>query len=157
MHTFVRRLGLTAAVAAVAVSAAFSPALAARTADETKAFVEKAMAHVKAVGESKAFADFTKADGGFVDGELYMFCFAADGTTKAHGGNPALMGKNLIGVKDPDGFASTAALIKTGLEKGAGWVEFKWPNPESKKVEKKAAYVMKVNDATICGSGYYKG
>jgi len=160
MNAIVKRLGASASLAglgALVLGCVIALPAFAKTADETKAFVEKAVAHVKAVGQAKAFADFSKTDGAFIDGELYMFCFAADGTTKAHGGNPGLLGKNLISVKDPDGFASTAALIKTGLEQGAGWVDFKWPNPASKKIEKKSAYVVKVDNSTICGSGYYKG
>jgi signal transduction histidine kinase len=147
-------------IGAFVIASAFcaaTPAMAAATAESTKAFVEKAVAHVKSVGKEKAFADFSKTDGPFIDGELYMFCFAPDGMTLAHGGNPALLGKNLITVKDPDGLASTAALIKTGMEQGAGWVDFKWPNPASKKVEQKSSYVVKVDDKTVCGSGYYKG
>ncbi|WP_162913185.1 cache domain-containing protein [Rhodospirillaceae bacterium SYSU D60014] len=159
---------MTTASRAITLKTAFASALTAllicgtssafaKTAEETKAFVEKAVAHIEAVGQKQAFADFSRPDGGFIDGELYMFCFTPDGTTQAHGGNAALLGKNLMSIKDPDGFASTAALIKTGMEQGSGWVEFKWPNPTTKKVEQKAAYVVKVGDRIVCGSGYYKG
>ena len=149
--------GCRSALVAAAVAGIAALPVAAKTADETKSFVERAVAHIKAVGEEKALADFTRPDGGFVDGELYMFCYAPDGTNKAHGANPSFVGKNLIGVKDPDGVAANAEIIKVGLTKGSGWVDFKWPNPVSKKVEAKSAYVMKVNDHTVCGSGYYKG
>lgn len=79
----------------------------ARTAEEAKAFAEKAVAHIKSVGEEKAFADFSRPDGGYVDGELYMFCYAPDGTNKAHGGNPAFVGKNFLGSKIPMASRST--------------------------------------------------
>lgn len=126
------------------------------TREETKAFVEKAIAHVKSAGADKAFADFSRPDGGFVAGELYMFCYAPDGTNLAHGGNPTFVGKNLLGVKDPDGVQVNAEIIKLAMASGTGWVDFKWPNPVSKKVEPKSAYVVKVDDKTVCGSGYYK-
>jgi len=146
--------------ARIALAAGFlciaSLPVSAKTAEETKAFVERAVAHIKTVGEEKAFADFTRPDGGFVDGELYMFCYAPDGTNKAHGGNPTFVGKNLIGVKDPGGVAANAEIIKVGVTQGSGWVNFKWPNPLSKKVEAKSAYVVKISDQTVCGSGYYK-
>ncbi len=131
--------------------------LAARTADEAKAFAERAVAHIHDVGRDKAFADFSRADGGYVDGELYMFCYSADGTNLAHGGNPAFVGKNLMNVKDPDGKLANAEIIHTALEQGSGWVDFRWPNPLSKKIEAKSAYVIRVDPATVCGSGYYKG
>jgi cytochrome c len=146
-----RGLGAAALTVGLGVASAF-----ATTPEETKAFVEKAVSHIKAAGPDKAFADFSKPDGGFVVGELYMFCYAPDGTNKAHGGNPAFVGKNLLGVKDPDGFQVNAEIIKLALAKGTGWINFKWPNPVSKKVEPKSAYVVKVDDQTVCGSGYYK-
>jgi hypothetical protein len=46
-------------VAAAAIAGLISPALAGRSADETKSFVERAVAHIKAVGPEKAFGDFT--------------------------------------------------------------------------------------------------
>ena len=32
-----------------------------------------------------------------------------------------------------------------------------WPNPISKRLEPKSAYVIRVDANTVCGSGYYKG
>jgi cytochrome c len=149
--------GVSAAfMAALLVSATALPA-AANSAAEAKAFAENAVAHIKAVGKTQAFADFSRKDGGFVDGELYMFCYEKDGTNVAHGGNPAFVGKNLLDVKDPDGVQVNAEIIKLGMSQGTGWLDFKWPNPVSKKVEAKSAYVIKVDDKTVCGSGYFKG
>jgi hypothetical protein len=145
------------AVATAMVVGLIAPAYAAHTADEAKAFAERAVAYIKEVGSEKAFRDFSRPDGGFVKDELYMFCYGKDGVNKAHGGNPAFVGKNLLAVKDPDGVLVNAEIIKKGMEAGAGWVDFKWPNPVSKKVEMKSAYVIKVDDDIVCGSGYYKG
>ena len=38
---------------------------------------------------------------------------------------------------------------------GEGWVTYKWPNPVSKKIEDKAAFIRKVDDM-IVGCGAYK-
>jgi signal transduction histidine kinase len=86
-----------------------------------------------------------------------VFCFAADGTTLAHGGNPALVGKNLINVRNPDGKLGNAEIIHTGLEQGAGWVDVRWQNPVSKKIEAKSVYVIRLDANSVCASGYYKG
>jgi cytochrome c len=131
--------------------------LAGRTADEAKSFAERAVAHIKDVGRDKAFAEFSRPDGGYVDGELYMFCYTADGINLAHGANPTFVGKNLLNLKDTDGKLVNVEVIRTGLEQGAGWVDFRWPNPMTKKIEAKSAYVIRVDPATVCGSGYYKG
>jgi signal transduction histidine kinase len=127
----------------------------AATAAEAKAFAERAAAHIKEVGEAKAFADFTNKNGGFVQGELYVFCYDHDGVNKAHGANPAFVGKNLLHIKDPDGHEPNAEIVKTGFDKGQGWVDFKWPNPATKKIQEKSAYVIRTNDV-VCGVGYYK-
>jgi len=134
------------------------PALThAATADEAKAMSEKAAAYIKQVGPEKAFADFTRPDGGFVNGELYVFCYDHDGNNLAHGGNPSFVGKNLLHMKDPDGKEPNAMITELAFAgAGAGWVDFKWPNPVSKKIEAKSAYVIRTGDA-VCGVGYYKG
>ncbi len=133
------------------------PPASAVTADEAKAFLEKAVAHVKDVGEEKAFAEFTRTDNEYHQGELYIFCFAPDGMSKAHGGNAKFVGTNMMNVRDADGFESTAAIIKVAMEKGAGWTDIKWPNPATKKVEKKGVYSIRIGDDTVCATGYYKG
>ena len=127
----------------------------AATPEEAKAFAEKAAAHVKKVGEAQAFADFSRKDGGFVEGELYVFCYDHDGVNKAHGANPAFVGKNLLHIKDPDGKEANYEIVKTGFERGRGWVDFKWPNPVTKKIQRKSAYVIRTHDV-VCGVGYYK-
>lgn len=151
----VRHLPSRAALCAAALVLAGQPAGAA-TAEEARAFSERAAAHIKAVGEARAFADFTSRDGGFIDGELYIFCYDRNGLNKAHGGNPAFVGRNLLRIKDPDGTEPNALIVKMGFENGRGWVDFKWPNPVTKRIEDKSAYVIRTNDV-VCGAGYYRG
>jgi signal transduction histidine kinase len=147
---------VTRLAAAVLVALAVAAPADARTADEAKALAERAVAHIKAVGRDRAFADFSRPDGGFVDGELYVFCQDASGVVVAHGGNPKLVGQNMAGVRGPDGRLANVEINRLGLTQGGGWLEFRWPNPATKRIELKAAYVLKVGDHTVCGSGYYK-
>jgi cytochrome c len=127
----------------------------AATPEEAKAFSERAAGYIREVGEAKAFADFTRRDGGFVEGELYVFCYDRAGVNMAHGGNPLFVGKNLLHIKDPDGKEPNFEIVKTGFEQDQGWVDFKWPNPVTKKIQQKSAYVIHTN-AVVCGVGYYK-
>ena len=128
----------------------------AATLEEAKALSERAAAYIAQVGEAKAFADFTRPDGGFVQGELYVFCYDHDGVSKAHGANPRFVGKSLLHIKDPDGKDLVeTAIVKTGFEQGRGWVDFRWPNPMTKTIQQKSAYVIRTNDV-VCGAGYYK-
>jgi cytochrome c len=129
----------------------------ARTAAEAQALAERAVTHIRDVGRERAFGDFSRPDGGFVDGELYVFCQDASGVVVAHGGNPKIVGQNMGDVRGPDGRMANAEINHLGLTEGSGWLEFRWPNPATKRIELKAAYVLKVDDHTVCGSGYYKG
>ena len=144
--------GLTAALLFIAL--ANTGGTQAATPKEAQAFSERAAAYIKQVGEEKAFADFTRPDGGFVQGELYVFCYDHNGINMAHGGNPLFVGKNLLHIKDPDGKEPNFEIVKTGFEQGQGWVDFKWPNPMTKKIQRKSAYVIRTNDV-VCGVGYY--
>jgi cytochrome c len=134
----------------------FGTAASATTADQTKAFAERAVAHIREVGRDRAFADFSRPDGGFIDGELYVFCQDISGVVVAHGGNPGIVGKNLSEVRDPDGRYPNVELNRMGLDNGSGWVRYRWPNPATNRIARKIAYVIKVDDRTVCGAGYYE-
>ena len=149
------RILTSAAAAFLLGTLAFPVASNAATPDEAQALSERAASYVKQAGDEKAFADFTRPDGGFVQGELYVFCYDHDGVNKAHGGNPSFVGKNLLHIKDPDGKEPNAEIVKVGFDQGKGWVDFKWPNPATKKIQPKSAYVIHTNDV-VCGVGYYK-
>jgi signal transduction histidine kinase len=146
---------LPAWLAAFALAACPALSLAATPAD-AQAFSERASEHIKKVGEKQAFADFTRKDGGFQVGELYVFCYDRKGVNLAHGGNPAFVGRNLLHIKDPDGAEPNLLIVNMGFGHERGWVDFKWPNPVTKRIEDKSAYVIRTNEA-VCGVGYYKG
>jgi cytochrome c len=130
----------------------------AHTADEAQAFAERAVAHIHDVGREQAFADFSRPDGGFVDGDLYIFCSdVSDDVVLAHGGNPKLVGHKMPVVRGSDGRLLSVQVHQLGLAPEGGWLEIRWPNPATKRIELKAIYVLKVDDNTVCGSGYYKG
>ena len=124
--------------------------------EEAVALVKKAATYLKENGKEKAFAEFSKPGGSFVDRDLYVFAYTTDGKNLAHGANPALVGKSLIDLRDADGKPIIKNFIEVGNSKaGNGWVDYKWPNPVTKAVEPKATYIEKVNDILI-GSGVYK-
>jgi cytochrome c len=138
-----------------ALLALTGPAMA-DTADAVQALVERAGLHIKAVGRTRAFADITNAGGGFVDGGLYVFCIDADGISLAHGGNPGLVGKNLSNIRDSDGTLTTIGLYDVGQTQGRGWFEYRWPNPEARRIQRKVTFVLRIDERTVCASGYYK-
>jgi signal transduction histidine kinase len=149
-----------AVLSAIALWASATLAMAAsvKTPDDAKSLVEKAAAFVRSDGRDKALAAFNDPNGAFRDGELYIYALdAKDGnlTMLAHGANKALVGKPQISMKDADGKAfntETAALAST---KGEGWIEYKWSNPTTKKIEPKVSFI-KLVDGIILGAGVYK-
>jgi signal transduction histidine kinase len=153
---------MKAIISAVAVSfsmwAMSGAALAADkgSADEAVAMVKKAVALIKSDGKEKAFAAFSDpANTTFHDRDLYVYVYDLNGVALAHGNNPKMVGKPLIGLKDNEGKLMIKEMVDTAKNKGKGWVEFKWPNPVTKVVEPKAGYIEKVDDMLV-GSGIYK-
>ena len=133
---------------------AISDTYAAGQAD-AQALVGKGAAFYKANGKDKAFAEFSNPKGQFTKGDLYIFVIDTKGITMAHGGNAKLVGKDMSELKDADGKFFMKEIIKTATDKGKGWVDYKWTNPVTKKVEDKTTYVEKV-DGYVFGCGVYK-
>ncbi len=130
-------------------------ALAAGTAADAKALVEKGAAFLKTNGKEKAFAEFTNQKGQFVKDDLYIFVLDLNGLTLAHGGNPKLVGKEMIQLKDADGKLFIKDMVDGAKAKGSGWADYKWTNPTTKKIDSKSTYYLKVDDVVL-GCGIYK-
>jgi signal transduction histidine kinase len=126
------------------------------SADDVQALVTRAAAYIRQYGQEQAFRDFTRPDGGFVVGELYIFCNDDHGVVLAHGGNPKLLGKSLFPIRDAEGKQPIQELNAIAHAAGQGWLEYLWPNPETGRIQHKVSYVVEVDKQTFCGSGYYK-
>ena len=120
--------------------------------------VNSGLALIKKVGLENAYKEFSDTKGKYVDGELYLFVLDKDGVCLAHGGNKGLIGKNHIELRDVDGVFFIKELIDIGMKKGKGWFDYKWTNPETKKVQKKTTYVAKIpgQDGLFLFCGFYK-
>ena len=125
------------------------------TAAEAEAMVKKAVAYLKANGNEKTYEEITNGKQ-FKDRDLYLFVYDFAGKNLAHGANPKLVGKDLSGLKDPDGKPIIPPLIEIAKGKGKGWSEsFKFRNPVTEKMEPKVVYVERVGDV-LMGCGVYK-
>ncbi len=149
------RLAAYCSAVLVACFFAIAPAVAEDygSPDEAKAMTEKAAAFLSANGPQKAFAAFTQGTDGFKDRDLYVFVYNDSGICQAHGGTPALVGKNLLELKDFTGFPIIRKIVAV---KDAEWIDYLWKSPASGKVEKKHAYIKRVGDFTL-GVGAYLG
>jgi hypothetical protein len=152
--TIARRLALLA-LPLLAATAAL-PALGAderAKPEEAKAMLAKAIAHVKAVGKDKAFADFMTKPGPWVDRDLYITVFDLSGKTLAHGANARLVGKDNINMQDANGKFHVKERLEIARAKGKGQQEFAFLNPMTKQIEPKVMFFEKVDDIVVaCGS-----
>ena len=144
-------------VAAIFMMTVYSSAEERVAPKEAELMVKKAIEFYKANGREKALSEFTNANGKFTDlpKGLFIFAYQFDGKCVAQGANPAMVGKVLIDLKDPDGRPVIKDLIDIAKSKGSGWYDYKWPNPANKKLEIKRSYVERVDDLMI-GCGVYQ-
>ncbi|MEK8047650.1 MAG: histidine kinase [Burkholderiales bacterium PBB6] len=138
---------------------AASPALMAAAGGATEAdatgMVKKGVAFIKANGKDKGYAEITSKTGQFRHEDLYLVVYGLDGVVHAHGANEKMVGKNLIDLKDVDGKAFVRERVDMAKTKASFWQDYKFTNPENKKVEPKAMYCEKLDDTVVCG-GIYK-
>jgi hypothetical protein len=152
--------------AALAIILAFSPTAFAQqpsqygNAEEAKAMLSKAVAAVKA-DKTKALDMFNKGEGGFLDRDLYVFCFnAGDGKVVATGNRNRKgdIGQDERTVKDSNG--KTFGLeFYNAAQKPEGEiteVSYTFPKPGADATPvSKVGFMTRVGDLG-CGVGYYK-
>lgn len=139
-----------------------TPAVAAEfgTREEAVAMVKRIQEQFKKDGPEATFkAVSDKTTKTYHDRDLYPFIYHANGPKKgvnvAHGARPALIGKNLIDLKDQDGKYLIREMIELANGPGHGWVDYKWPNPITNKIEDKSSYVERMGDYFV-GVGVYR-
>jgi len=123
------------------------------TPEEAKALLDKAVKLVQTEGDTKALAAFNDLKGGYVDRDLYVFCFGPDNKVSAHI-DKTMLGREAATIKDADGKpvgSQMAEIAKTG----EGSLEYKWKNPVSQQVGTKVSYLKRAG-TQVCGVGAYK-
>jgi len=132
----------------------FAPAAYARTDGtpaEAKAMAIRAADLLKAKGPEVAFPEFNKG-AAYHDRDLYVMVYDASGKCVAHGANAKLIGKDLINFQDTDGTYVIKDLVSV---KNAGWINYRWAHPVTKKLQPKTTYVVQVGKYYV-GVGAYK-
>jgi cytochrome c len=146
---------------ALAVAAALCAPIPASVADsstpaEAAAMVRRVQEKFRADGADATFkAVMDKSNPEFHDGDLYPFIYDMNGVIVATGGRTALVGMSLISLKDQDGRYLVREMIAIAQGPGSGWLEYKWPNPRTNKIEEKSSYIEKMGDY-IVGVGIWK-
>jgi signal transduction histidine kinase len=123
------------------------------TPEEAKGMAEMAAKVIESKGIDAAVSQFHAEGGNFHDRDLYVFVLDNKGFALAHGAKQALVGRDLSTLRDVAGKLFVKEMLNVS---SAGWVDYKWQNPSTKKIEDKTSYVIKVGDVWI-GVGAYKG
>jgi hypothetical protein len=125
---------------------------------QAMAMLAKAVAAVHA-DKTKALAMFNTGEGGFLDEDLYPYCFnVGDGTIVADVNQPKLVGQKAMDLKDATGKPFGLELYK-GAQKSEGEitdVSYMFPKPGSEQqLAPKVAFVTRVGELA-CAVGYYQ-
>lgn len=145
-------------IAAVVAGTAVSFTLAAEggaTPEQATAMVKKGLAFIKSNGTDKGYAEITSKTSQFKHEDLYLVVYGLDGTVHAHGANEKMVGRNLIDLKDVDGKAFVRERVEMAKAKTSFWQDYKFTNPENKKIEPKSMYCERLEQTVVCG-GIYK-
>jgi signal transduction histidine kinase len=126
------------------------------SADEVKALTVKATQLVLDKGIDAARAVFYQ-DGEFKHGEIYVNVLDTKGAWVVYPPKPEGVGKVIINLQDADGRFLVQDILKMAAENGEGWVEYRWKNPVSNKIQLKQSYVKKVSGTDyVVYVGVYK-
>ena len=151
---------ITLAVLGIAVSLCLAGSAFAENAtkDECVAKTKESAAMVKDKGLDATIAEINKKDGKFVWKDTYVFLMDLEGRMLAHPMSPALIGKNVLDMKDKGepGKFLFKEFVTVAKGKGDGWVDYMWTNPGDPKPRKKVTFIYRVPGKNLLvGAGIY--
>ncbi len=129
------------------------------TKDECVAKTKEAAKMINENGLDTASKEISNKQGKFVWKDTYVFLMDLDGKMLAHPMSPALIGKNVLDMKDKGdpGKFLFKDFVSVAKGKGEGWVDYMWANPGDPKPRKKITYIYRVPGKDLfVGAGIYE-
>ena len=124
---------------------------------EVEKFVDEAYDYAQAQGKEKALAEFSKKDGAFYRGQLYLFAYDMDGTLICSPVEPALVGTNRWDYRDATGKYVVRELVDVARDPGSGWVDYEYANPTQEgAVQAKTSYVRGIDGTWLIAAGTFR-
>jgi signal transduction histidine kinase len=106
-------------------------------------------------GAEAAHKEITGKTGKFNNRDLYVVVYQLDGKVLAHGANAKLVGKDMKDAQDVDGKYFVKERIELASKQASFWQDYKFVNPETRKIEPKQMYCERVAETAVC-AGVYK-
>ena len=124
------------------------------TSRQARQLLDNAVDILETQGPEQAFTLFNNQQGGFVQGDLYIFAVDMKGTYYASGANPNLVGQSLSETSDATGKPIGQEILKLADRIGYGIIEYEWLNRKTNDIEHKFSRIRRVNDFVL-GVGFY--
>ena len=145
-----RKFIVAISVLAWCLASGVSFAIEAPTKEEAIAMVKRVQEKFQKDGPEATFKAVTdKTTSEFHDRDLYPFIYDLNGIIVASGGHTALIGKNLLALKDAEGKYFVREMFEVANGAGSGWVNYKFPNPFTGSVQRKSAYIERMGDYLV--------
>ncbi len=126
------------------------------TREEARALAEAAAAHLKKVGFDQAAKDFNVDKAKWQPKDLYPFVQDFAGVMRFHA-NDKMMSRNVLELRDSNGKEFVKEMIRIAKGQGAGWIDYEWAHPQTRKVEDKSSYVVRIPGTELyVGVGVYR-
>jgi two-component system NarL family sensor kinase len=132
------------------------------TPGDLRAFVTDAAAYARVAGREAALAEFSKKNGTFSHGDLYIYAYDFNGTLLAHPYQPDQVGQDRLNFTDIRGL-HVIAMGNYTASKGGGFIAYLYPEPAGNRIDEaakdtyvpKIGYVCPVDSTWWIGSGIY--
>lgn len=138
-----RRVFSLLALAVTLLASASAHAADKPTAEQVKALTQEAATLLQGRDLDAARRAF-HAEGPYRFGEIYVNVIDGNGTWLVYPPNPKHEGKSVLNVRDADGKLLVQDIVAVARGQGEGWVEYRWLNPVSNRIEPKVSYVKAV-------------
>jgi cytochrome c len=76
------------------------------------------------------------------------------GRVLAHGGNPRMVGNNLIGMLDAEGKPFVKQRIELARTKENVWLDYKFSDPVTNRIWPKSTYCERLESTAVCVEVY---
>jgi len=118
------------------------------TQDDARRIALKAAALVKDKGLDAARSAFD-TDGEFKFGEIYVNVISDKGVRLIYPPAPAGENVDALDAQDVDGKYLVKDIIDLAKTKGEGWTQYRWTNPQTRKIAEKKTFVKDVPERGV--------